>query len=158
VLALINIILRCATNAPLDWASPSAGTDNGGFIRLPLLFALVAIIGLAGCALTKSATPSTPVANDSPQVLAGKSLLAVKSTIVVSATSVDSLCRAGTLKPDVCAQAKATYEQTKPAYDAAVDAYLLMMSVGGDSADFGRALARVQSLANNLIAVAGGAK
>lgn len=134
-------------------------SPEGGFIRLPLLFLIAAfacIVAMTGCATTSPT--AAPTANDSPQVLAGKSLLAVKSTIVVAATSVDKLCMTGTLKPDVCTQAKATYEQTKPAYDAAVDAYLLMTSVGGDPGAYGRALTRVQGLAADLLAVSGGAQ
>lgn len=161
LLAVINLILRAVTKAPLDWATPGAsgGNSEGGYIRLSLLSLLLvfaAIIALTGCATTSPTAP--PSAKDSPQVLTGKSLLAVKSTIVVAATTVDTLCKNGTLKPDVCTQAKATYEQTKPAYDAAVDAYLLMTSVGGDSGDFSRSLVRVQVLAASLLSLSEAAR
>lgn len=163
-LALINFVLRLVTKQPLDWGADVASSDTpsgppaqAGFIRLPLLLAMAAV-GLwllAGCATTN---PAAPTPQDSPQVLAGKSLLAVKSTIVTAATATAALCRAGTLPADTCAQANTAYEQAKPAYDAAVDAYLLMTSQGGDTADFGAALTRVQSIAANLLKLSGGAK
>lgn len=140
---------------PAAIEEPPASRAEAGFIRLPLLAALtlIGLLFLAGCATT-----GTPAANDSPQVLAGKSLLAVKQTIVTAATATDGLCRAGTLKPDTCAQAKAAYELAKPAYDTAVDAYLLMSVKGGDAADFRAALLRVQDLAQNLLLISGGAQ
>lgn len=164
LLAMINVILRVVTKQPLDWAAPAApgGNTEAGFINLRclvelFLVALAVMILLAGCASTRS-VPTSPSANDTPQVLAGKSLLAAKSTIVVAATSVDSLCKAGTLPIATCTQAKATYEQVKPAYDAAVDAYLLMTSVGGDPASFREAIIRVQTLAADLLRLSGGAQ
>lgn len=157
-LALINLVLRLVTGQPLAWnAAPADQSQaDGGFIRLPLLFLLTAfacVIALAGCATT-----APPTTNDSPQVIAGKSLLAVKSTITAAAASVNTLCKNGTLTIDTCTKAKATYEQAKPAYDAAVDAYLLTVSLGGDSGDFGRSMARVQALAASLLTLAGGAQ
>jgi hypothetical protein len=139
--------------------SAAIAKSEDGFIRLPLLFLLVAfacLIALTGCAGFGSAQPTTsPSATDSPQVKAGKSLLAVKSTIVAAATAIDALCKSGTLAANKCARAKAAYELSKPAYDAAVDSYLLMLSTGGDSGDYSRSLARVQALASDLLAVLG---
>lgn len=129
----------------------------GGFIRLPLLIVTLLICTMllfAGCATTNTA----PASDDSPQVLAGKSLLAVKSTIVTAATATDAFCKSGKMSADKCAQAKTAYETAKPAYDAAVDAYLLMTSSGGDPGEFGRSLTRVQGLAASLLSLAGGAQ
>lgn len=160
LLALINIILRLVTKAPLEWSTPSSGESaEGGFIRLPLLIATLLICAsllFAGCATTSPTAP--PSTKDSPQVIAGKSLLAVQSTIMVASSSVNTLCKNGTLTVDTCTKAKAAYGQAKPAYDAAMDAYLLMTSMGGDPADFGRSLARVQALAADLLALSGGAQ
>lgn len=143
-----------APTAPLD---ANEGSE-AGYIRLSsLLFLATAfafIIYLTGCATTGTA----PTTSDTAQMTAGKSLLAVKSAIVVAATSVDTLCTNGTLKHDVCTEAKATYEQSKPAYDAAVDAYLLLTSQGGDNAAFQAALIRVQALAADLALITGGGK
>ena len=164
LLTVINIILRLVTKAPLDWATPAASGDNsqGGFISMRcsvladlFLIVLVAAILCSGCATTSN---TAPTANDTPQVLAGKSLLAAKSTILVAATSMDRLCKAGTMPIAQCLYAESLYENIKPDYDAAVDAYLLMTSVGGDSGDFDRALLRVKNLAGDLLAVSGGAK
>jgi hypothetical protein len=136
---------------------------QAGFIRLPLLFLIAAFAGaiaLTGCATTAppSATTSTvAAASDSPMALAGKSLLAVKTAIVTAATATDAFCKAGKIGPDKCAQAKAAYEMAKPAYDAAVDAYLLMSQGYGDPAAFGTALARIQGIADNLLILTGGA-
>ncbi|MDA8428921.1 MAG: hypothetical protein M0T70_06660 [Geobacteraceae bacterium] len=140
---------------PVAIEEPPAPGAEAGFIRLPLLaaLALTGLLFLAGCATTGTA----PAANDTPQVIAGKSLLAVKSTIVTAAQATDGLCRVGTLKPDSCAQAKAAYELAKPAYDSAVDAYLLMVQ-GGDPAAFTTALQRVQGIAANLAQLTGGAR
>lgn len=158
LLALINIILRCTTKAQLDWNTPAAsgGNPEGGFIRLQLLIVSLLIGGcllFAGCASTRS---TAVTATDTPQAIAGKSLLAVKSTIVVAATSADLLCKSATLAPDKCSQIKTAYAAAQPAYDAAVDAYLLMTVQGGDSAAFGAALIRVQNLAANLLLLSGG--
>lgn len=170
-LALINVLLRIITKEQLNWgATPtdSGGAGGGqvsangeaGFINLRFLVELFLVgcmlLMFAGCATTSPTAP--PSVKDSPQVLAGKSLLAVKSTIVVAATSIDTLCKSGTLPADKCAQAAAAYETAKPAYDGAVDAYLLMTSTGGDPAEFGRTLQRVQDLAANLLLLSGGAK
>lgn len=134
ILAVINLALRIVTGTSLDWSvtgTTPTNQDNGqaGFVSLPLLVVMLALGGLmllAGCATTGAV--STPAASDSPQVLAGKSLLAVKSTIVTAAPAVDGLCRSGAMAADKCAAARVAYEQAKPAYDTAVDAYLLMTS------------------------------
>lgn len=160
ILALINIILRVITKAPLDWTRPQAPESgpDAGYIRMPavwfLCVAFAAIVALTGCATTNSNTPSS---GETPLQIAGKSLLTVKSTIVVAATSADTLCKNGALSVDKCTQAKRAYETVKPAYDATVDAYLLMSSQGGDPAAFGAALIRVQSLAANFLLISGGA-
>lgn len=171
ILSVINLILRLVTKQPLEWVKPAddAGSDDqphfippgtAGFVRLPLLFlvALVMATLVAGCATT-----GTPAAKDTPLQTAGKSLLAVQTSIVTAARVTDNLCKAGTLNKATCAQAKIAYEKTKPAYDMAVDAYLIMSSGGGDPADFESALLRVQNMAANFLLIAdqdakGGAK
>jgi len=173
ILAIINLILRSVTGQPLEWKPAAADEDSEpphfipprseGFIHVPLLplillFTLLALGSLSGCATTSSTTPQAATAKDTPLQTAGKSLLAVKSAIVTAATATDALCKAGTLAPDKCAQAKAAYELSKPAYDSAVDAYLLMSQGYGDPAAFGVALSKVQAIATNLLTLSGGAK
>lgn len=136
---------------------PIVGTttaSESGFVRLPLLaiMLLISLCCLAGCATT---SPATPTQNDSPQVLAGKSLLAVKSTIVTAAAATDRMCTTGAMAADKCAMARTAYGQSRLAYDSAVDAYLLMIQ-GRDPAAFAASLQRVQSLAANLLQLAGG--
>lgn len=153
LLSLINIVLRAITKAPLDWSTPATfpGNREGGFINRHILVAMFLMLAavlllLTGCATTKSA----------PLQISGTSLLAVKSTIVVAATSADRLCKNGTLTVPACTQIRTDYEAIKPAYDAAVDAYLLL-SAGGDPGEYRRSLARVQELAAYLLTVSGGA-
>lgn len=176
LLAVVNLALRAITRQPLEWkpSGPDDGntelphfippTGTAGFMRLRLLFAGLLILSAmmlmcTGCASTPSTSqPPTATASDSPQVLAGKSLLAVKSTIVTAATATDALCKAGKIPADICSQAKTAYELAQPAYDAAVDSYLLMTSGGGDPGDFGRKLTTIQSLAANLLEFSRGVK
>jgi len=135
---------------PAGLLVPALG--EGGFIRLQILpLLLLLILGafalLPGCATMQK---------DGTQITAGKSLLAVKSTIVTAATTADALCKTQQLSAETCTKAKGAYDLAKPAYDSAVDAYLLM-SQGGDPAPFGAALTRVQGIAANMLQLTGGA-
>ena len=113
-----------------------------------VLALIVAVLFMNGCATMQQ---------ESPQITAGKSLLAVKGTIVTAATTTDRLCKLQQIPVDDCNKAKAAYELARPAYDSAVDAYLLM-STGGDPAAFGAAITRVQSIAASMLKLAGGAQ
>jgi hypothetical protein len=150
ILGIVNLALRTITNSPLDWSTGSAPPDESGRIRLPLLFLLAAFACLialtGGCATTgQSAHVDTPLQT------AGKSLLAVKGTIVTAAKAADALCKTGSLTPNKCAQAKDGYELAKPAYDSAVDAYLLMSQGYATPDDFALALGRVQTIADKYL-------
>lgn len=167
LLTIINMLLRAITKTPLDWRAPTlpdinpGGPDSGqaGFVNLRFLVELFligcALLMLAACATT---SPTAPVANDNPQILAGKSLLAVKASIVAAATATDALCKQNQLSLGTCIRASELYEQSKPAYVAAVDAYLLMSTQGGDPAEFGRTLQRLQGIAGNMLQLTGGTK
>lgn len=167
ILAIINLVLRAITGEKIDWAA-TPGTDNSGRCTLPiLLIMMLSMLIFTACVTTTppgsttavDSNPTSKIQNPtSPLQTAGKSLLAVKSTIVVAAKATDALCKSGTLAADKCSQAKTIYETAKPAYDSAVDAYLLMTSSNGDPAEFGRTLLRVQGLASNLLALSGGAQ
>jgi hypothetical protein len=140
--------------APSETPPGDQAKSEGGFVSLRIL-PVVAVAGLlmlmlAGCATTGTA----PTPQDSPQILAGKSLLAVQKTIVTAAQAVDGLCKSGVMTVDRCVQARAAYELAKPAYDSAMDAYLLMQQ-GGDPAAFAATLQRAQSLAGNLLQLSG---
>ena len=126
-------------------------------------FLIWGMLAFAGCAskviATQPGTAGTAVtAKDTTLQTAGKSLLAVKSTIVTAATATDALCKAGKIEPGKCATAKAAYDLSKPAYDSAVDAYLLMSQGYGSPENFAAALAKVQSLATHLLELSGGAQ
>lgn len=165
LLTLINAGLRIITKEPLNWQIPSAADElppsppAAGFINLRCLVELF-LIGLTVAVLAACATtnPATPTTRDTPIQVAGKSLLAVKGTIVSAAQATDGLCRAQQLSVDTCSQAKATYEQSKLAYDSTVEAYLMLSANGGDPAAFGAALVRLQAIAQNLVLIAGGDK
>lgn len=134
---------------------------DAGFIRIPFLPVLLVLCVLSVLCFSACGTPNTPIVdpapapNDSPVVLAGKSLLAVKSTIVVAATSMDQLCHAGTMTAQQCIQAKNAYKTAQTAYDAAVDAYLLFQAGSGTEEQYQRALANVSGLATNLLILTG---
>jgi hypothetical protein len=156
ILAVVNMVLRAITNTGLTVITEQSG--DGGFMelkvmRLILVFTLgMALIGAAGCATT-----ATTSSNDNPMILAGKSLLTVKSTITTAATTVNTLCQSGQMSSSDCLQARSAYTQSRVAYDSAVDAYLLM-SQGGDPAKFGESLQRVQNIATVFLKLTGGAK
>ncbi|MFZ2948215.1 MAG: hypothetical protein WA003_01905 [Desulfuromonadaceae bacterium] len=143
---------------PLGPKGSGEGLSTAGYVRLPLLFLLLAFACLialtGGCATTGQSTAHV----DSPLQTAGKSLLAVKSGIVTAATATASLCQLGTIGAEKCTQAKNAYAAAKPAYDLALESYLLMSTGGGDPADFGPALLRVQNLAASLLLITGGAQ
>lgn len=109
---------------------------------------------LLACSLTACATTQT----DTPLVMAGKSLLAVKSTIVTTATAIDGLCKTQKISADKCQQAKVAYEMSKPAYDTAIDAYLLMGQGHTTPAEFEQVLGQLRAIGDNLTAIAGGVK
>ncbi len=154
ILGFINLILRIVTNSQLDWSTGPRPSDNAPPPVVPLL-ALIATAALISACAVPAAKPAT---NDSPQIVAGKSLLAAKSTIVTAASATDTLCRSGQMPADKCAQAKLAYKTSQHAYDAAVDAYLLHSTQGGDPAELTQALVRVHDIANHLLQLAGGVK
>lgn len=91
-----------------------------------LLVEVICLIAImtSGCATT----------TQSPEILAGKSLLSTKEVIVTSAVVIDDLCDKQIAPADKCATAKQVYEQAKPAYDLAVESLstaILMGSADG---------------------------
>ncbi len=175
LLALINLILRAVTHQPLDWAATHASGEQppgppatAGFVQIPLALMLTSLLligllaNMSGCATSPPPVSGgagggtiSATTKDTPMQLAGKSLLAVKSTIVTAATATDALCRAGQIAADKCSQAKAAYDLSKPAYDSAVNTYLLMSQGYADPAAFAAALALVQAIADNMLLLAG---
>lgn len=139
------------TAPPEDSSSAPSPRADAGFICLPLLLSLgLLCLALVGCASTFNSGSGDTL------VKAGKSLLAAKETITAAARSTDALCQAGTLDAAKCLQAKGAYEQSKPAYDAAVDAYLMLSAGGGDPAALSAAILRVQGIAQNILLITGG--
>lgn len=167
ILGAVNLLLRAITGAPLAWSNTPSdnsiahiggpGSGEAGFINLRCLaelFLVAALIAaLAGCATTGGTSATS---KDTPLQIAGKSLLTAQSAIVATANATNALCKTGVMPVDKCVQAKAAYEMSKPAYDTALDAYLLMSVQGGDPAAFGAALVRLQDIAANLLLITGG--
>lgn len=158
ILAIINVILRAVTGEPIAWSgsapSDTAGPNNeAGRAEWPtvvlVLVLSLSLLMFSGCAGLR---------NNQDMATAGKALLTVKGSIVASAITTDRLCQAKTLSIDTCQQARDAYGTAKTAYDAAVDSYLLVQSGGGDPAAFAATLQRLESLAVNLAALAGGAQ
>jgi uncharacterized lipoprotein YmbA len=82
-------------------------------------------------ALTLSACATGP---QSPQVLAGKTLLAMKETIIATATTGGVLCNKGQLTKKDCATIEHYYVLAQPAYDMAADALTLALMKNDDAA------------------------
>jgi len=147
VIQLIINLLKALTGQKSD-------NSQSGFVGIRLLASMLiisfAFALLSGCATTGTATPA---ANDSPVILAGKSLLTVKATITTAAKATDALCQAGKISTDKCVMAKDAYVQAKTAYDSAVDAYLLLTQ-GGDPAKFADSLQRCQNIAGVFLKLA----
>jgi len=71
---------------------------------------------------------STPGTTPDPAIIAGNTLLAAQGTIVNIRKQVAVPCQQGVIPQDVCQQIGSIYEQSKPIYDAAVDAETLALS------------------------------
>lgn len=67
-------------------------------------------------------------ATTSPEILAGKSLLAMQETIVVTATAGSKLCNQGVLKKADCLKIASYYAQAQPAYDLAADSLTVALT------------------------------
>lgn len=89
---------------------------EGGFATLrllPLLALAALLLMLCSCATGVKETP---------QSVATKTLLAMKETIVATATVGDRLCKAGRLDPATCQDLSSYYILAGPAYDVAANA------------------------------------
>lgn len=86
-----------------------------------LLVACCVALALTGCV-----TDGSNVKKD-PAIVAGNSLYAAQQTIVNIRRNVVEPCKQGIIPKQTCAQISDIYEQSKPAYDLAVDATLLYM-------------------------------
>lgn len=102
-----------------DTATDTASDKTAGFARirllLPLSFLLCLLLALAsiyGCASLKS---------DTPEAQAGKSLLAMKATIITAATAGDEMCHRKAIAPAVCMALADYYRKAQPAYDLTAD-------------------------------------
>ena len=153
-----------APDAPPPGGQAVMTNTQAGFTRLPVMLFLFAAFACAIAITGGCATTSPPVSggagggtvSTTPMQTAGKSLLAAKSSILMAANATNNLCKAGKFNADKCSRAKAAYEATKPAYDIALDTYLLMSSgTGGDAAAFEAAILRLQNLAANLLLITG---
>jgi len=106
----------------------SPAGDEKGFVR-PGLLAVLAGLAL-GLAMTACATMKT----DPPEVVAGKSLLAMKATIITAATAGDEMCRQRSIAPAVCMALANYYQKAQPAYDLAADSLRAVLLAKGPDA------------------------
>jgi hypothetical protein len=126
ILAVINLILRAATNEPLTWG------NQGGRIAPPLALHLL-MACLAG-ALLVSALSGCAIKQQSHASLAAKSLLSAQAVVVGLAEAADDMCTAGTLNQDQCDEVAKIYGQARASYDMATE--LLIVAIeSGDSQD-----------------------
>lgn len=113
------------------------------FLLIPL------ILLLSACATTSGKT-------DAPAMTAGKSLLALKEVIVSTREAITVPCQQGIIPAGACHQMDDWYNQSKPVYDAAVDAEILALR-GGSAADIRTAeekQAQLAALASEIAALA----
>lgn len=73
----------------------------------------------------------------SPQILAGKSLLAMQQTIITVAETGSKLCNQGILQKADCLTIASYYAQAAPAYDLAADS-LSVVLIKNDAAAWAR--------------------
>jgi uncharacterized membrane protein len=161
ILAVINILLRLITKEPLDWGGTNNSDNDGsgtpvnqaGFARVITLLALfiiaAAMLSMIGCATTSGKT-------DSPQVFAGKTLLAIQSEIISTRDAIGVPCQQGYIPQAECQAMDSIYQQSKPAYDAAVDAAVIALASGKDTDISASNVKRaaLESLAANIIKIA----
>ena len=101
------------------------------------------LLGLLGCTTTK------PV---DPNVALGKSLLATKDTIINVHESFRVPCKTGVVPADVCKHVDTLTTESKPIYDAAVDAAVLGLQTGNTS-DAKAKQETLEKLAGDMIAL-----
>ena len=105
-------------------AMQSRQLGEGGFARFSLLLVLLTVAFLfAICTLTGCST----MKKESPDILAGKSLLAMKATIITAATTGDQLCKKGVIPKADCRTLADWYLKAQPAYDLAADSMTLVL-------------------------------
>ena len=129
-------------------AQGPAGT--GGFARLPMLAVLLLVcLALNACATVSGKT-------DTPQVTAGKSLLAIQQSIVATRDAIGVPCQQGVISQSDCQQMDDLYRQSKPMVDAAIDAEILALNgAPTDAAAYQQRLSDIVALEVKLITLAG---
>ena len=93
---------------------------------------------------------------DTPQITAGKSLLAIQTEIVSIRESISVPCQKGIIAPADCSSMELIYQQSKPAYDAAVDAAVIALTSGTstDAIAFQQKQEALQALSIDIITIA----
>ena len=93
---------------------------------------------------------------DTPQITAGKSLLAIQTEIVSIREAISVPCQKGIIAPADCSSMELIYQQSKPAYDAAVDAAVIALTSGTstDAITFQSKQEALQALSTDIITIA----
>jgi hypothetical protein len=125
-------------------------------LKLPPLLLLLLI--LSSCATTSTTTTKQTDAG----ITAGKTLLTIQQSIVNTREAISVPCQKGSIPQADCKKLDGYYQQSKPTYDAAVDAAILSMTTG-DVTKYEANKAALQSLLTNMLAITvkygvGGAK
>lgn len=77
--------------------------------------------------LTLFALSLTACATTTPEIMAGKSLLAMQSTIITVASTGSTLCNQGVLTKGDCEKIADYYAKAAPAYDLAADSMTMLL-------------------------------
>lgn len=80
--------------------------------------------------LLLSACATTSVTSETPSSRSGKALLVVKDNIVTIRDAFSIPCQKGLVAQVDCQKVNSIYQQSKPAYDTAVDAAVIALTSG----------------------------
>lgn len=133
-----------------EYLSLNPNLKSNGIIQLVLNLlkkratplTLIGLLLVGGCAST-----------DTPQMMAGKSLLAIQQTIVSTRQAIVVPCQKGAIPGAECRKMDDLYQQSKPIYDAAADAEILLLRGGmAPEADYRAQLLGIESAITSIAA------
>ena len=115
---------KVETPPPETAKQPLLQNESGcSFVQFIALILGLSMLALFGCATTSGKT-------DSPQIVAGKSLLAIQQSIVTTRDAIGVPCQKGAIPQADCQKMNDWYLQSKPAYDAAETAAVIDLKGG----------------------------
>ena len=111
--------------------------------QLMVLLVALTAFSCAGCA-TQTTTPATM----------GKSLLATQQTMLNTHEAFRIPCKKGLVATADCKEIDSLLDQSKTAYDAAVDATILAIKTGKDTSDYTAKKAAFEALVTDMMGLA----